>query len=49
MKHRLSSELSGMNKGQREAYLGKMEKTLDNALEIKKELDNILGKYFIEE
>ncbi len=49
MKHKLSTELAGLNKKQREAYLGKVEKTLDNALEIKKELDNILGKYFIEE
>lgn len=48
IKSRLTSELFGMNKVQKDAYMTKLEKTLDTALEIKEELDNILGKYYIE-
>jgi len=49
MKKHLSIELSGLDKKKRAEYLGKLEETLDNALEIKKELEEILSKRFIEE
>lgn len=48
IKSRLTSELFGMNKVQKNVYMTKLERTLDTALEIKAELDNILGKYYIE-
>lgn len=42
IKKRLSAELAGYDKPQREKYLKKIEETVDHALEIKKELEDIL-------
>lgn len=42
IKTRLSVELAGYNKAKREKYLKKIEETVDQALEIKKELEEIL-------
>lgn len=49
IKGRIKSELFGMPKKQQEVYLDKVGTMIDNAAEVKKELEGILSRFYVEE
>lgn len=48
IKRGLRLDLSGLDKEKRKNYMDKVEETINTALKVKKDLDAILSKYYIE-